>query len=47
MLELTNKELIELKKECEENIYLHPLVIQILEEVKAEIEQRLDLEFNY
>ena len=39
---LTNQELYELKQECIEELYTHPLVALILKETLEEIEHRLE-----
>ena len=41
MNNLTDKQLQELQQECLDNLDIHPLVIQILEDIQKEIDNRL------
>jgi len=43
MYKLSDKELIELKRECEDKLYTNPLVAQILSDTLKEIEARCQL----
>ena len=43
MYKLSDTDLLELKHEAEDNLCLHYLVVQILEETKSELEKRSSL----